>query len=324
MGHLLDGEWTDDEVLREVRGDGKYIKFDSIFRNWITRDGDDGKGGFPAETGRYHLYSSVACPWAHRTELIRILKKLDGIIGHTDTRQTIGGQGWTFVEPHVVPGTDQSATYLHEVYALSEPTYTGRVSVPVLWDSHTRKIVSNESSEIIVMFNEAFDEIAPPSPDYYPPALREDIDAVNALVLDGINNAVNECGRGVSQQAYEAAFDKLFRTLDELEGTAQPTALSVWRSANTGRLAPVSQLGALRRHLLSGIQVQSRGVSRTIPICREYLRDLYQTPGIDRVCDVAGMKDGVYSGAGPIPTNGIVPKGPEMDLREGHTRSRFG
>lgn len=323
MGHLLDGEWTDDEVLKEVRDDGKYIKFDSIFRNRITRDGDDGKGGFPAETGRYHLYSSVACPWAHRTELIRILKKLDGIIGHTDTRQTIGGQGWTFVEPHVVPGTDQSATYLHQVYALSEPAYTGRVSVPVLWDSHTRKIVSNESSEIIVMFNEAFDEIAPPSPDYYPPALREDIDAVNALVLDGINNAVNECGRGVSQQAYEAAFDKLFRTLDELEARlsrqrylcGDRQTLADWRLfPNLVRFDAIYYLG---------YKCNLRRIA-DYPNLSEYLRDLYQTPGIDRVCDVAGMKDGVYGGAGPIPTNGIVPKGPEMDLREGHTRSRFG
>ena len=323
MGHLFDGEWTDDEVLKEVRDDGKYIKFDSIFRNWITRDGDDGKGGFPAETGRYHLYSSVACPWAHRTELIRSLKKLDGIIGHTDTRQTIGGQGWTFVEPHVVPGTDQSATYLHQVYALSEPTYTGRVSVPVLWDSHMRKIVSNESSEIIVMFNEAFDEIAPPSPDYYPPALREDIDAVNALVLDGINNAVNECGRGVSQQAYEAAFDKLFRTLDELEARlsrqrylcGDRQTLADWRLfPNLVRFDAIYYLG---------YKCNLRRIA-DYPNLSEYLRDLYQTPGIDRVCDVAGMKDGVYSGAGPIPTNGIVPKGPEMDLSEGHTRSRFG
>lgn len=323
MGHLLDGVWTDDEVLKEIRGDGKYVKFDSIFRNWITRDGDSGTGGFPAEAGRYHLYSSVACPWAHRTELIRILKKLDGTIGHTDTRQTIGGEGWTFVAPHVVPGTDRSATYLHEVYALSEPAYTGRVSVPALWDSRTRKIVSNESSEIIVMFNEAFDGIAPPSPDYYPPALREDIDAVNAMVLDGINNAVNECGRGVSQQAYEAAFDKLFRTLDELEARlsrqrylcGDEQTLADWRLfPNLVRFDAIYYLG---------YKCNLRRIA-DYPNLSEYLRDLYQTPGIDRVCDVAGMKDGVYGGAGPIPTNGIVPKGPEMDLREGHTRNRFG
>jgi len=183
--------------------------------------------------------------------------------------------------------------------------------------------VSNESSEIIVMFNEAFDEIAPPSPDYYPPALREDIDAVNALVLDGINNAVNECGRGVSQQAYEAAFDKLFRTLDELEARlgrqrylcGDRQTLADWRLfPNLVRFDAIYYLG---------YKCNLRRIA-DYPNLSEYLRDLYQTPGIDQVCDVAGMKDGVYSGAGPIPTNGIVPKGPEMDLGEGHTRSRFG
>ncbi|MEE2760879.1 MAG: glutathione S-transferase C-terminal domain-containing protein [Pseudomonadota bacterium] len=316
MGHLLNGKWTHEESLKEIRSDGKYVKFDAIFRNWVSADGST---DFKAEAGRYHLYSSVSCPWAHRTELLRVLKKLEGVIGLTGTQQTIGGEGWTFLEDHIVPGTDQRVKYLHEVYTLSEPSYTGRVTVPTLWDTKMRSIVSNESSEIIEMFNEAFTGLTPDTPDFYPEGLRDEVDAVNEMVLDGINNGVNICGRGVSQEAYDEAFAKLFATLDVLEERLRhqrflcgpdPT-LADWR------LYP--SLIRFDSIYYIGYKCNLRRIE-DYPNLSAYLRDLYQTPGISKVSDIETMKAGIYGGAGPVPSNGIVPKGPDLGLERPHGR----
>ena len=187
MGNLLDGKWTAEDTLSEIRAGGRYIKYESVFRKNITADGSS---GFKAEPGRYHLYVSTSCPWAHRTMLFRVLKKLEGIVGMTDTAQTRGGQGWTFPEGgHVVPGTKHRATYLHEVYTLADPNCTSRVTVPTLWDLQTRTVVNNESAEIIRMFNSAFGAFTPATPDYYPPHLRAAIDAMNEKVLKEIGRA---------------------------------------------------------------------------------------------------------------------------------------
>ncbi len=319
MGHLLDGKWTSEDRLVELDG-GKYAKKPARFRGRVSADGSS---GFPAAPGRYRLYSSPGCPWAHRAVLFRVLKRLENVIGLTDTGQREGGEGWAFgSEGHIVPGADRRVKYLHEIYSLSDPTCTSRVTVPTLWDSETRKIVSNESSEIIRMFNSEFAEFAEPSPDYCPAGKMAEIDAVNARVLDGINNAVNECGRSVSQEAYEAAFDKLFGTLDELEarlsgrrylcGGAQTEA--DWRLyPNLIRFDSVYYVGYkcnLRR-------------IEDFPNLSNYLRDLYQTPGIAAVSDVAAMKRGSFSKAGPIGANGIIPKGPALGLDRPHDRGRF-
>ena len=319
MGHLLNGAWTHDDVLVE-NANGLYVKKPSRFRNWIAADGSS---GYPAEARRYVLYSSVSCPWAHRTAIFRVLKKLEGAIELVDTEQSPDGQGWAFVEGlHTVPGTGTRVKYLHEIYALGEPGCTTRVTVPMLWDSATGTVVSNESSEIVRMFNTEFDAIAEPTPDYYPPALRAEIDAMNEKVLVGINNAVNGCGRSSTQEAYERSVDLLFGTLDEFEemlsrrrylcGDAQTEA--DWRFyPNLIRFDPIYYVGYkcnLRRledyHHLSN-----------------YLRDLYETPGIDSVSDVASMKRQVFSSAGPIGANGIVPRGPVVDLTRPHDRDRF-
>ena len=218
MGHLLNGKWVFDDVLKESEA-GLYVKKPSQFRNWITADGSS---GYPAEAGRYVLYSSIACPWAHRTAIFRVLKKLEDAIEMVDTEQSPEGAGWAFVDgPHLVPGTDTEVTHLHQVYALGDPQATTRVTVPVLWDSKTRTIVSNESSVIIRMFNSAFEGVAEPTPDYYPEPLRDEIDAMNDRVLKGINNAINGAGRSTSQDAYDQSIDLLFSTLDALEARAQ-------------------------------------------------------------------------------------------------------
>jgi putative glutathione S-transferase len=241
MGQLIDGKWTSENVLVQHDAGGLYFKRDSVFRHRIS----NAPGAeFPAEPGRYHLYCAVACPWAHRATLMRTLKKLEPFVTLTDTFQEVSGQGWSFGEQgHVVPGTDRRVRWLHELYTIADPACTTRVTVPTLWDSKTRRIVNNESSEIIRMFNTAFAGITEPTPDYYPEALRPEIDATNALVLKGINNAVNGCGYSISQQAYDASIKLLFETLDGLE-------------------AAVPEPGALRSLLLRRLQVQPAPADR--------------------------------------------------------------
>lgn len=319
MGHLLDGEWTFDDVLTESQA-GLYVKKPAQFRSRIAADGST---GHPAQAGRYVLYSSIGCPWAHRTAIFRVLKRLEGAIALVDTEQSPDRRGWGFVDgPHTVPGTDGAVTHLHEIYAMGAPGCTTRVTVPMLWDSETRTIVSNESSEILRMFNSEFGAVAEPSPDYCPAALRGEIDGMNRKVLTGVNNAVNECGRSTAQDAYERSVDRLFGTLDEFEdllarrrylcGDAQTEA--DWRFyPSLIRFDPIYYVGYkcnLRR------LEDYRHLSN-------YLRDLYATPGVDGVSDVAAMKRQTFSPVGPIGANGVVPRGPVVDLARPHDRDRF-
>lgn len=321
MGHLLNGQWTHKDVLSEIANGGMYTKQPSVFRNFITADGSS---GFPAASGRYHLYASDACPWAHRAVLYRVLKNLEPHIQLHSVDQIPDGQGWALNEEgHIVPGTDMRVRFLHEIYSLSDPECTTRVTVPTIWDAQKRKVVSNESSEIIRMFNSEFTEIADPSPDFYPERLREEIDATNALVLEGVNNAINGCGRSSSQEAYAKSFKLLFDTLDGLEdrlsrqrylcGPDQTEA--DWRLfPNLIRFDPVSYIGYkcnLRR-------------IEDYPNLSNYLRDLYQTPGIAEACNIEGMKRGAFGIAGPIKSNGIIPLGPYIDHNRPHDRARFG
>ncbi len=319
MGHLQNGVWITDETLTEDQG-GRYVKQPSLFRNWITADGT---GEFPAEPGRYHLYSAVGCPWAHRAALFLVLKQLDGIVTLTNTRQNEDDQGWSFdAEGHVVPGTDYRAQYLHELYTLSDPSCTARVTVPTLWDAASRRVVSNESSEIIRMFNSAFAAWAPETADLFPAERAEEIDAVNALVLDGVNNAINECGRSTSQEAYEAASDRLFGTLDQLEerlGRSRYLCGDQQTEADW-RLYP--SLIRFDSIYFIGYKCSQRRIEE-YPNLSNYLRDLFQTPGIADVSDVEGMKNAIFAGYGPIPSNGLIPKGPILNLDRPHDRARF-
>ncbi len=319
MGNLRDGKWTDEDTLNEDQG-GKYVKVPARFRNWITADGSS---GFKAEPGRYVLYSSIGCPWAHRAVLFRTLKKLEGIIELVNTEQVEGGQGWTFPEGgHVVPGADHRAQYLHEVYTLSDSGCTSRVTVPTIWDTQKLCVVNNESSEIIRMFNSEFTEFAPETLDLYPEEKHAEIEEMNALVLDGVNNGVNGCGRSSSQEAYEGSFDLLFSTLDRLEdrlsvqrylcGDRQTEA--DWRFyPNLIRFDSVYYIGYkcnLRR-------------LEDYPNLSNYFRELYQTPGIAEISDVEAMKRNTFGKAGPIGANGVIPKGPDLGLERPHDRERF-
>ena len=197
------------------------MRAQTAFRNWVTPDGrpgPTGSGGFSAEPGRYHLYVSLACPWAHRTLIMRALKGLEQIIPVSVTHWLMAEQGWTFSPGEgVIPDPLFNSRYLHEIYTRADPHYTGRVTVPVLWDQHTQTIVNNESSEIIRMLNSAFDAVGAPPGDYYPTELREEIDALNARIYDTVNNGVYKAGFATTQAAYEEAVAPLFETLDWLE-----------------------------------------------------------------------------------------------------------
>ena len=320
MGQLVDGKWSTENVLVQHDDKGLYFKRDSVFRHRI---GSEPRSEFPAEAGRYHLYCAVACPWAHRATLMRTLKRLEPFVTLTNTFQEPGGQGWSFGETgHIVPGTDKRVRWLHELYTIADPACTTRVTVPTVWDAKTRRVVNNESSEIIRMFNTAFAGIARPSPDYYPEALRLEIDAISALVLKGVNNAVNGCGYSISQEAYDGSIKLLFETLDGLE-----TRLSSRRylcgeveTEADWRLFP--SLVRFDPCYYVGYKCNLRRLDE-YPNLSNYLRELYQTPGIAEVCDIAGMKRGVFGKAGPVGSNGIVPIGPSVDYSGPHDRGRL-
>ncbi len=320
MGQLIDGKWSAENVLVQHDDKGLYFKRDSVFRERINRDA---QSEFPAGPGRYHLYCAVACPWAHRATLMRTLKRLEPFVTLTNTFQEPGGQGWSFGEAgHIVPGTDRRVRWLHEFYTIADPACTTRVTVPTLWDAKTRRVVNNESAEIIRMFNIGFAGIAQPSPDYYPEVLRPEIDATNALVLRGVNNAVNGCGYSISQEAYDSSVKLLFGTLDKLEErlSQQRYLCGDVETEADWRLFP--SLVRFDPCYYVGYKCNLRRLDE-YPNLSNYLRELYQTPGIADVCDIAGMKRGVFSKAGPVGSNGIVPVGPTVDYPRPHDRGRL-
>ncbi|MCG8560059.1 MAG: glutathione S-transferase family protein, partial [Hyphomicrobiales bacterium] len=221
MGLLVDGQWQDRWYDTKSTG-GRFVRRDAQFRNWVTPDGSagpSGDAGFEAAAGRYHLYVSLACPWAHRTLIFRALKGLESAISVNVVNHFMGAEGWVFDAdvPGATPDTVNGAERLYEVYLEADPAYSGRVTVPVLWDKERGTIVNNESSEIIRMLNAAFDDAGASGPDFYPEALREDIDRINARVYETVNNGVYRCGFATTQDAYEEAFAALFETLDMLE-----------------------------------------------------------------------------------------------------------
>ncbi len=321
MGQLIEGKWVEDNVLGNHDATGLYYKRPSVFRERVS--GDAG-ATFPAESRRYHLYSAVACPWAHRAVLFRVLKKLEPHVAIHDTGQEPGGQGWSFGEAgHVVPGSGKRVRFLHEIYQIADPGCTTRVTVPTLWDAQRQRVVNNESADIVRIFNDAFGAITGPTHDYYPEHLRAEIDAMNALVLKGINNAVNGCGYSVSQQAYDTSVKLLFSTLDDLEArlSRQRYLCGAVQTEADWRLYP--SLVRFDAIYYVGYKCNLRRLE-DYPNLSGYLRDLYQTPGIATVSDLAAMKQHIFGKSGPIGSNGIVPAGPVVDHTRPHDRGRFG
>lgn len=321
MGLLIDGVWRDQWYDTKSTG-GRFKRQDSAFRNWVTADGEagpTGEGGFKSEPGRYHLYVSLACPWAHRTLIFRKLKKLDGLIGVSVVDPLMLEHGWTFGE-----GADEllGKRYLHEVYTTARPDYTGRVTVPVLWDKRQNAIVSNESADIIRMLNSAFDAWGNANLDFYPEALRAEIDEVNAFVYDRVNNGVYKAGFATEQGPYEEAFDALFGALDELEArlsrqrylAGDRLTEADWRLFTTlVRFDPVyfGHFKCNRQRLAD------------YPNLWGFTRELYQIPGVAETVNLTHIKRHYYGSHKTINPTGIVPKGPAIDYAGPHGRDRL-
>ncbi len=322
MGLLVDGVWHDEWYDTASTG-GRFVRKDSSFRNWVTPDGapgPSGEGGFKAEPGRYHLYISLACPWAHRSLIFRKLKGLDRMIDISSVHWIMRRNGWTFEPgPDVEPDPIYGARFLHQVYTAAKADYTGRVTVPVLWDKERRTIVNNESSEIIRMFNSAFDGVGARSGDYYPADIRSEIDELNRRIYDTVNNGVYKAGFATTQAAYEEAVVPLFETLDWLDERlagrrylmgARPTEAD-WRLFTTlVRFDPV-YVGHFKCNLRR---------MADYPNLSGYLRDLYQVPGIAETVDMQHIKGHYYESHRGINPTGIVPAGPDLDFTAPHER----
>jgi putative glutathione S-transferase len=322
MGLLQNGIWVDQWYDTKSTG-GRFERKAPQFRNWITKDGTagpTGTAGFNAEQGRYHLYVSLACPWAHRTLIFRALKGLEPMISISIVHWYMVDHGWTF-EPAdgVISDTINDAQFLYQIYTRASSDYSGRVTVPVLWDKKNKTIVSNESSEIIRMFNSAFDRVGASVADYYPEELRQEIDTLNNRIYSTLNNGVYRCGFATTQEAYDEIIIPLFDTLDWLEDilsskrylTGNHITEADWRLFTTLiRFDPV-YVGHFKCNIRRIIDY---------PNLSNYLRDLYQKPGIADTVNMEHIKNHYYASHETINPSRVVPNGPNIDFSEPHNR----
>lgn len=326
MGQLVDGQWTTQWYDTKKHG-GKFVRSAARFRNWITADGSagpSGEGGFRAEKGRYHLYVSYACPWAHRTLIFRALKGLEDHVSVSVVHHFMGEDGWTFADgPGVVKDPIHGADFLHQIYTKADSEYSGRVTVPTLWDRERNTIVTNESSEIIRMFNSAFDGVGAQAGDYYPADLRGEIDEINERVYHTLNNGVYKSGFATTQAAYEEAVRPLFETLDALEDrlsqrrylAGDRVTEADWRLFTTLiRFDPV---------YFGHFKCNVRRIE-DYPNLSNYTRELYQWPGVAETVHMDHIKNHYYQSHETVNPTRIVPVGPDIDFSAPHDRGRFG
>jgi putative glutathione S-transferase len=338
LGLLVDGIWRAQDRGAQDRGaqdrggakdsgapspGGRFERRESPFRNWVTPDGaagPSGRGGFAAEPHRYHLYVSLACPWAHRTLIFRALKGLESVIGVSVVHWLMAENGWTFAEgPGVIPDAVNGARFLHEVYTKADPSFSGRVTVPVLWDKKEKTIVNNESSEIIRMFNSAFDGAGASPGDYDPRALRPQIEALNARIYDTLNNGVYKAGFASTQTAYEEAVKPLFETLDWLEHMlssrrylcGDEVTEADWRLFTTLVRFDCVYHGHFKCNIRRVVDY---------PHLWSYTRELYQWPKIAPTVNFEHIKRHYYQSHRHINPTGIVPLGPVVDFMAPHGR----
>lgn len=306
MGMLIDGHWSNEEQPRNGTS-GEFLRPVSPYRGSI------GDAAFPAEADRYHLFVNAGCPWAYRTILYRALKRLDGLVGLSLTRAAAGPEGWTFGD---VPEPILGARHMHHVYSAADPTFTGRCTVPVLWDLRQGTIVNNESADIIRMFDSAFDDFAGVNPvRYYPARLAAEIDELNDWVYSDVNNGVYRCGFARSQEAYDKAFDVLFAALDRLDRRLAGSRYlcggeiteADWRLFSTLVRFDLAYHGQFRCNRNMLIEFEHLW---------PYTRDLYQQPGVAETVDVAAIR-GIYYGSRQP---GILPRGPDPDFATPHDR----
>lgn len=325
MGLLVDGVWHD-QWYDTKASDGRFERSASQFRNWVTADGSagpSGVGGLKAEAGRYHLYVSLACPWAHRTLIFRALKGLEDVISVSVVDYLMAEEGWTFSDKEgATPDHLYGSKRLYEIYTRTDPHYSGRVTVPVLWDKQQQTIVSNESSEIIRMLNSAFNAFGDASFDFYPETLRTEIDALNDFIYPNINNGVYRAGFATTQPAYEEAYDQLFSALDKIEDilsnqrylTGAQLTEADWRLFTTlVRFDPV---------YVGHFKCNKQRIA-DYPNISNYVRDLYQVKGVAETVNFAHIKNHYYMSHKTINPTGIVPSGPALAYNAPHDRARF-
>lgn len=323
MGMLINGELADSWLDKEL-DEGEFKRMESSFRHWVTADGSagpSGKSGFRAEADRYHLYISDACPWAHRTVIFRKLKRLENVIGLSCVEADMLNDGWTFAENGPYQDSLYGFRYAYQLYQKAEPKFTGQITVPILWDKKTGTIVNNESSEIIRMLNSAFNEFTEVKTEFYPSHLQAEIDAINQPIYDNINNGVYRCGFATTQAAYEKAFDQLF---DQLELTEQRLSKhrylcgeqiteADWRLFTTLIRFDAVYFGHFKCNLKRIVDY---------PNLSNYLRELYQVPGIAETIDLDYIKRHYYYSHTTVNPTQIIPKGPLLDFTAPHDRDR--
>ena len=320
MGYLQNGQWTEGDPPKQTGTAGTFERIESVFRDRITADGSS---GFKAEAGRYHLYVAHSCPWAHRTMIYRAIKKLDSAISISHCIPGERTRGWTYEAsakyPDCMPDTVNGFRYLYEAYAASEPTYTGKVTVPTLWDKKTKRIVNNESSEIIRMLNSEFAGIAGDDTDYYPEKLRAEIDRINDFTYANINNGVYRCGFAKSQAAYDEAYDRLFAALDELEArlSRQKTLVADQITEADWRLLPT-----LLRFDVAYFSLFKCNRQRIAdyPALTRYMHMLLAVPGVMSTVVPRYYVSGYYSNTSVNPT-GIIPRGTPAEYAAGQDRT---
>jgi len=315
MGLLVDGEWHDQWYDTEKTG-GRFIRSDSQYRHWITRDGSagpTGDGGFKAEPNRYHLYISYACPWASRAMIMRSLKGLEDIISVSVVNPLMAEHGWTFDSaPGVVKDPVMDADYLHQIYTKNDPNYSGRVTVPVLWDLKQDKIVNNESADIMRMFNSAFEGLGSSDYNYAPEQYLDAIDEVNEEIYETVNNGVYKAGFATEQDVYEEEVTKLFDELDKIEDHLETNEFLVgdqiteadWRLFTTLVRFDSVYYGHFKCNLKRLVDYDNLW---------RYTRELYNWPGVKKTVNFDHIQEHYYRSHDTINPNGIVPKGPEID-----------
>ena len=312
MGMLLDGSWTDEDPRMSGTG-GTFQRPQSTFRAAI------GDGDHPAEPGRYHLFTAPTCPWAHRTVIVRHLKRLEGLVSLTEADQP-KHQGWTFSEGIDGFQPEAGRMYLHRVYTSVDANFTGRVTVPVLWDRRSQSIVNNESSEIMRMFDSAFDGIAPETPYLCPASMEAEIDEMNAWLYEAVNNGVYRCGYAKTQEAYEQAFTTLFDALDRLDARLARQRYLMGDAITECDVRLFTTLVRFDAVYFFHFKCNRNRISDFAHL-GPYLRDLYQTPGFGDTVDMPRIKRGYFAEHRHINPSGLIPLGPKLDFEAPHDRA---
>ncbi|MBE1301577.1 MAG: glutathione S-transferase family protein [Alteromonadaceae bacterium] len=317
MGLLVDGKWQD--VWYDTKSsDGKFVRQPSKFTNWVGGDSE-----FAAESGRYHLYVSLACPWAHRTLILRKLKGLEQHISVSVVHPDMMEQGWKFEDyPAATEDHLFAARHLHEIYTRAQSDITTRVTVPVLWDKKTQQIVNNESEQIVRIFNTAFNQLTGNTDDYYPESLQSQINDINTFVYDSINNGVYKAGFATTQEAYEEAVYALFAGLDKVEQILSEQRYLVGKEITEADWRLFTTLIRFDAVYVGHFKCNLRRIE-DYPNLSNYLRDLYQHPGVAQTVNMDHIKRHYYYSHGMINPTRVVPAGPEQDFNREHDRDRF-